>query len=309
MNTRFRTRYPYMEEAGTGAPGGGAAAPAAAPAPAAAAPAPAPTAAPPAPGTGAQGVPWLAADTNTDLVGHAQNKAWKTAADVVQSHRELEKLLGADRAGRTVVIPTDENDAAGWEQVYNRLGRPVNAEGYKLPVPQGQDPAFARAAAAKFHELGVPAKMGEALASWWNGEAMKQAEAAAVLEQQAVETEHTALKKDWGAETEMRTELAKRAAVTLGLDEASIDALQKSAGFTKTLKALAKMGDMLKEHGAEGMGALGSFAMTPEGAKARKAQLMADTEWRKKAMDPKSAEWAELKKLDGILTAAMQQAA
>ncbi len=257
-------------------------------------------------------MPWLQGVPDTDLIAHAQNKGWQTAVDAVKSHRELEKMLGADRAGRTITVPTDENDAAAWGQIYDKLGRPANADGYKLPVPDGHAPEFARAAAAEFHKLGLPAKTGQALATWWNEQVVKQAEGQALLEQQALQAEHDGLRKDWGAEHDMRRELARRAAVALGLDEPAMDALEKATGYSKVLKALAKAGDLMREHGAEGMSGtnLGSFGMTPEGAKARKSQLMADKEWSKKAAsDKNSAEWAELKRLDGIIAASMQNAA
>jgi hypothetical protein len=319
----IRRNYVLMEEAGGGAAGGGAAGAGAGDAGAgagAAAGGAAGAAATGAPGTGAAGVPWLAAGVDTDLIGHAQTKGWQTAVDAVKSHRELEKLLGADRAGRTVTIPTDENDKAGWEQVYNRLGRPATAEAYQLPVPQGGDPAFSRTAAAKFHELGISEKTGKALAEWWNGQAAAQAEAAGLMEQNALADEHKALEKDWGTgpDAVARKELARRAMLEVGkkagLDQtklqSTIDGLEKGVGFSGVLKIMATVGDMMKEHGAEGLGGpVGSFSTTPEGAKARRGQLMADKEWAKKAMDSKSAEWAELKRLDGIIASAMPQAA
>ncbi len=312
MNTRFRTRYPFQEEAGTS---GGASAPAApAPAPgadpAAGAPA-APAPAPAVPGTGQPGPAWLAADTNPELLGHAQNKAWKTAADVVQSHRELEKLLGADRAGRTVTVPADENDAAGWEQVYNRLGRPPAPEAYKLPVPEGHAPEFARAAAGEFHKLGLSERQGQALASWWNAQAQKAQADRAAAEEVALRQEHEALARDWGAEHDARREIARRSALALGqkagLDQGklqtALDTLEKVGGYSTVLKLLATAGDLMREHGAAGIADTvpGSFAMTPEGAKARRSQLMADKEWTAKAIVPNSAQWAELQRLDRII--------
>jgi hypothetical protein len=49
---------------------------------------------------------------------------------------------------------------------------------------------------------------------------------------------------------------------------------------------------------------MGSFGQTPEGAKAKRSQLMADADWRAKAMVPNSAQWAELQKLDKIIASA-----
>jgi hypothetical protein len=291
MNTRFRTRYPFMNQADPGGGGGGAAPTPPGPAAAPAAPAPAP----------ASSHPWLGDNPDAELLGHVQNAGWKSPADAVAGHRNLEKLLGADRAGRTVVLPKDDATPAEWSDFYTKLGRPGTPDDYKLPVPEGADPAFSKAAATWMHEAGIPAKQAQALATKWNEHMATQAQAAAQAEQDALGQEHAALAKDWGNEAPMRRELARRAAQQLGLDEAAIDALEKVGGYSKTMKALAKMGDLMREHGAEGLGEMGSFGMTPEGAKAKRTQLMADKDWRTKAMVNNSAEWAELQKLDRLI--------
>lgn len=265
---------------------------------------------PPAPPTGTpppagHGIAWLPADADAELVGHVQNKGWQSPADAAKAHREAEKLIGADRAGRTLVLPTDENDTAGWGKVFDRLGRPASADAYKIAAPDGQDQTFAKATAAKFHELGVPLKQGQALAAWWNEQAGAMSTQQAAAEQQAWQAEDAQLTTDWGAERTMRTELARRAAVQLGIRPEAVDALQKVSGFSGVMKAFAKVGDMLREHGAEGLSDLGSMGVTPEGAKAKRAQLMADKEWVGKAMVKNSAQWAELQKLDKIIAESM----
>ncbi len=254
--------------------------------------------------TATPAVPWLP-NADADTVGYVQNKAWQSPADVLTGYRNIEKLMGADRAGRTVVLPTTD-DAAEWAPVFDRLGRPSDASGYKLPVPEGSDAAFATAAAGKMHELGLTAKQGQELAAWWNEQAGGMTAAQQQAEQQALEAEHAGLAKDWGNERQARTELARRAAKTLGITEEAMNALEKVSGFSGTMKALAKVGDMLREHGAEGLDEVGSFGMTPEGAKSRRSQLMADKDWGKRAMNPNSAEWAELRKLDTIIAQSMQ---
>lgn len=274
------------------------------PPPGGAPPAPPPPPGSPPPPPAPPSIAWLpGADEET--VGFVQNKAWTGPADVLTGYRNIEKMLGADRAGRTVVLPTEDTPEA-WAQVYDKLGRPTTPDGYKLASTPGADPVFSKAAEAKFHELGITAKQAEGLNKWYaeTGGAMTAAQQA--QEDAALEAEHAALRKDWGSEHDARREVARRAAVHLGLDEKAIDAMEKSSGYAKTLKALAKVGDLLAEHGAEGISTPGSFGMTPEGAKARKSQLMADKEWGKRAMNPASAEWAELKKLDTIIAGAMQ---
>lgn len=257
---------------------------------------------PPAP----HGIAWLPADADAELVGHVQNKGWKSAADAALAHRAAERLIGADRAGRTVTLPADENDQAGWQAVYEKLGRPASAADYKLPVPEGADASFATAAAEQFHKLGIPLKAAQQLTAWWNEKAGAISATQAAAEQAAIDADVAALDKDWGTEKAARIEVARRGAQALGLDANAIEALQKSAGgsFAKTMKALAKVGDMVAESKSDGLDNPGSFSMTPEGAKAKKASLMADQEWSKRASKNGSPEWAELTRLNTIISAA-----
>lgn len=269
----------------------------AAPAAAPAAPAAAPVAAPATPA-----IPWLPADATADLIGHATNAGWKSPADAVKSHLELQKLFGADRHGRTVVVPKDDAAPEEWAAYYGKLGRPQSPEGYGIKPPEGADGSFAQNVATKLHELGISERAGKELAAWYQEFGSAQAKAAEEAQQAALEQEHNALRKDWGAEHDLRRDLAKRAALKLGLDEAAIDAMEKASGFSKTMKALAQIGDMLRETKAEGFSDTpGSFGMTPEGARVKRQQLMADADWRKKAMVPNSREWAELQSMDRIL--------
>jgi len=262
------------------------------------------------------GITWLPADIDAEHLGHVQNKGWKDPADAVRAHRAAEKLIGADRAGRLVEIPP-KDDAPAMAKFFDRLGRPATPADYKLPVPQGQDATFATAVATKFHELGIPLETGQALAAWWNDQAAgltKTQDAAALAAQQA---DDAALAKDWGAERPARTEIARRGfkeiAKRAGLDDAvsaaAIDSIEKAVGLRGTLKMMAIVGDMLGEHGAEGIHLPGSFGMTPEGAAAKRQELMADPGWRAKAMNKDSAEQRELQRLDKILWDAKQRAA
>jgi hypothetical protein len=248
---------------------------------------------------------WLGENPDAELLGHTQVKGWQSPADAVKSHRELEKLFGADKAGRTVTLPAGD-DPAEWAQVFTKLGRPETPDGYKLPAPEGADAGYIKAMAEVMHKHGIPMKAAQAIAEANNAYMATALEAATANQTAALEAEHAQIRKDWGNEYELRRELAKRAAVNLGLDEASIDALEKVGGYGATMKALAKMGDLMREHGAEGLGELGSFGKTPEGAKAERLQLLADADWRKRAMVPNSKEWAHIQKLDGIIAGSNQ---
>lgn len=228
----------------------------------------------------------------------------KAASMALQGHWNAEKMIGADRAGRTVVLPSDDNDVEGWKAVYNKLGRPEQPAQYELKVPEGADPQFAEQASSWMHEAGIPKKAAQHIAEKWNqhmaqaGEAQRQAEEAKLAE------EHKSLEKDWGTgdAAAINREMARRAAQKLGLDEGAIDALQKVSGYSKTMKALAQMGTMLGERPAAGLDAAGGgFALTPEAAKGQRAAAMADKEFVGKAMNPNSQEFKKLQTWDTII--------
>lgn len=273
--------------------------PAAAPA---AAPASAPAAAP------AEPPQWFSGFQDPQLREWVQAAGVKDPESAAAKALSLERMLGADRAGRTVVIPSDD-DPKAWADVHAKLGRPAAPTDYKIPVPDGGDPQFAAAAAGAFHAAGLTAKQAESVSAWWNEHVGKQMAEANAQEAAALKKEHDALQADWGngPAYEQQKELARRAAVSLGLDAASIDALEKVAGFSKVMKAFAKVGKSMGESEAVGMGERQSFAITPEAAKGEKARLMADAEWRAKAQVPNSAQWAQLTRLNEVIAAGMQQ--
>lgn len=272
----------------------------------------APAAAPVAPPVAAPAAPSWHDSLDPGLKTWATGKSYdmsdpaKVATLALNGHMNAEKMLGADRAGRTVVLPPDMNDAEAMGQVYNKLGRPANADGYDIPIPEGADPSFAKAASGWFHESGLTKAQAQNVAKKWNEHVASEVQRQQAAEQLALQEEHRKLEVDWGTgpAAEMQREIARRAVVKLGLDETSIAALEKVVGFSKVMKAFAKVGELTGEAEAVGLGEnSGSFSTTPEAAIARRTQLMADKEWGKRAMNPQSAEWAELTRLNQVIAA------
>lgn len=99
---------------------------------------PSPPASNPSPGQPADGGGWLASLPD-DLRGVAEHKGWKEPADALRSYRHLEEYMGADKAGRGMVLPKDGEDAEGYERIYKALGRPDEAGGYELNSLFGED--------------------------------------------------------------------------------------------------------------------------------------------------------------------------
>lgn len=237
-----------------------------------------------------------------EVKGFVQTKGWKGPADVIGSYQNLEKLLGADKAGRAIVPPKDDAPPEEWAAFYGKLGRPDAADGYKIPVPEGGNPELAKAAAGKFHELGLSAKQAEGLATWWNehmGGTMQQQEA--TFEQQAV-VDMQDLEKEWGDQFEAQSELARRAIREAGLTKEEGQKIERALGLGKAAKVFAFLGKQFAEAPMKGgEGATSSnFGTTPEAAKSRIQQLQRDRDWSAKYLKGDADARAEFERLHKI---------
>lgn len=232
-----------------------------------------------------------------DVKGLAQVKGWKDPADVVSSYANLEKLLGADKAGRGLVLPKDDADPSEWGQVYDKLGRPQSADEYKLPVPEGDTGEFAKLAAGKFHELGLTAKQAEALAGWYNEQAGGiQAKQGEMMAQNA-ERELAELQQAWGKDYDANIEAGRRAARQFEVSEDMLTAIEGSIGTKAMLEMFSKIGKGLGEDSFVNGNQSNAFGMSPEAARVRIGQLKADKEWAGKYLSGNADARAEMERL------------
>ncbi len=144
-------------------------------------PAPEPTPTP----TPAPAASWV--DSLADpLKGVAINKGWKDPGQAVQSYDELSRLFGADKAGRTVMLPGDKATPEELAAFRTKLGVPTDAAGYELKMPEGfPDPEFANLAAPLLLKHDVPKAAGQALIADF-AKIIADAETAHVAEEQKV---------------------------------------------------------------------------------------------------------------------------
>lgn len=223
-------------------------------------------------------LPWLeGADAAT--LGYVKNKGWEKPAQLLDSYQNLEKLLGAERAGNTVILPKPDAPKQEVDAFYNRLGRPADPTGYKIDVPtMNGDPEFAKAAAGWFHELGLSKDQGEKLVGKWNehfGAILKSAETDITMKNQE---QQAALKSAWGSAFDQNKEIAAAARRGLGIDDATLDALDQVLGFDKTMQLFYTIGTKIREpefvdgSGNRSFGA----ALTPGQAQAKIAELKSD---------------------------------
>ena len=232
---------------------------------------------------GASSMDWLG-QTDELTKGYVQNKGWDTPTKAVESYRNLEKLLGADKANNAVVIPKADADAKEWGAVFDRLGRPSAPDGYKVALPEGGNQEFHNASLAKFHELGLTKAQGENLMSWYNEQVSQSSQAMDTERATRFAQEDFAVKQEWGAAYTQNLAQAQQAARGLGLDGDTIDKLSDALGHKATMNLLQRIGSKLTEDtfitpdNPQGFGS----ALTPGQAKAEIQSLMSDRDFTKK---------------------------
>ena len=234
--------------------------------------------------------------------GYIESKGFKDPGAVVTSYQNLEKLMGHDRAGRTVVLPKDETDADAYNAIYDKLGRPADPADYKLAVPEGDQGDFAKMAAGKFHELGLTTKQGQALAEWYNGQVGEMGGAHTAQIEQRRDSDFAQLEKDWGNEFNVRAEVAKRAMSSLGLTPEQGAAMEDAIGVATAAKMFEQMGKMMSEHGAKGFENMGSgkFNSSPEEARHQINALSQDKAWQQRYFAGDAQARADMERLQKI---------
>ncbi len=231
----------------------------------------------------------IAPEVSTSLGELVKAKGWKGPADALLSYQNLEKVFGADKAGRTILAPKSDDDADGWSAIYNRLGRPESPDKYELPVPEGDDGSFAQAVAPVLHELGLTGKQAKGLAEWWNQTSAQRIEAESEGFAVKSEAEYKELQKEWGAAAAQNEELAKRAVLKFskeaGIDETTFDAMERAIGTAKLMKLFHSIGSQFAEGSFVSSDTPTGGAMMPAQAKNKIAGMFADQEFMGRYMN------------------------
>lgn len=206
---------------------------------------------------------------------------FKGVEDLAKSYLHAQKMIGGDK----VVVPGKDATPDDWGRVYDRLGRPENADGYEIPenlLPEGVefDPALTKQYLQKFHESGLSTKQAQQILAA-HGEVVK-----GLLDQQSLDAKiarddgEKELRKDWGRQYETNMELARRAIRDFGdsglESRFTQDVLMSDPAVTKLL---AKVGEHLRGDIGVGVGSSQPSAMTPQSAMEEINRLMLDKDF------------------------------
>lgn len=232
--------------------------------------------------SGAGGGDWITS-LSPDHQAFVTGKQYKGVADIIDSYRNAEKLLGVP-ADRVLKLPGADGKPEDWAPIYDKLGRPKDAAGYGLDalVPKGENGEFMKAAAGKFHELGLSKSQAENLTKWYNEQAAGATTNFAANQAAESQAQQQKLAAEWGQAYDQNVGRAKAAASMLGVnDEKTIDALQSVMGFDGVFKFFNTIAEKIGEDNFPSSESQGSI-MSPEAAKAELANLRNDADFRKK---------------------------
>lgn len=263
-------------------------------------PAPAAPATPetPAAPTPAQSSGDWTASFNDELKGYVQNKGFKDSAAVLESYRNMEKLIGEKE--KIVRVPDRDDDVEGWNAFHKRIGRPEKPEEYKVPFEDKEFGAFAQ---KTFHELGLSAKQGEALAAKLAEH--QNATLSKITEEQTLryQQDDSALKKEWGAAYEQNVGVARKAVANFGMTASQVDALEKALGYKGVMDFAYNLGKKIGEDqfvGSGQGGGTGFGKLSPAAAQERIQSLMKDPSFGKRYLEGDHAAVEEMNRLHGF---------
>lgn len=206
-----------------------------------------------------------------EQTGLVENKGWDGPGAALDSYAELSKMIGKD----TIQFP-GEGDTEAMSKLLSRLGRPDTADGYKLEVPDGANPDFAKAFAGVAHEAGLTQAQVAKTMEWYNGQAATSATAAAEAKTAAGEQALTGLKAEWGAAYEQNVEQGRRAATEFGVDIETLGKIEGALGTADMLKLFADIGAKLGEDTVSGDGGGSSLSLSPAAALQQISELNMD---------------------------------
>jgi hypothetical protein len=176
-------------------------------------------------------------------------KFWRNdKADVeslAKSYQGLEQLLG--KKAQAIVPPNEKSTPEEIAAYRKAIGVPDAPEGYNLKpeqLPEGVvwDESVAKRAAELAHKHNVPAAAMQEFMKFDMERAALMNQAAANMIEQQLESGRAELQKVWGDKMPEKIELARRAAVTAGVDPTS-------QGFVdpQVVKAIVSLAEKLSD--------------------------------------------------------------
>ena len=258
------------------------------------------------PATGSAPAPdlsWLGSDVKPEIQQYVQGKGFKNPAAVVESYMNAEKALSS----RELAIPKPE-DTAGWAKIKAAMGVPESPDKYDLgEVGKSLKPEALQQWGGVFHQLGLSNDQAAKLVAQTTQMAQAQQEAAEAEYIATTEKVAERMKAEYGDKWGAFHDIASRGFSVikeqLKLDDAKIDALERSLGTRELLSLAHMIGEAKVEAGfvsADGQ----HRGMTRDQARHEINKLKGDGEKYKALMNSNhpnhaavQAEWTQLRRI------------
>lgn len=229
---------------------------------------------------GAQGFDWRGA-IPAEYAQDPSLAAIKDFPSLVKGYVSAQSMIGAEK----IAVPAGKNDTPDyWNQVFDKLGRPKDPDGYQINLPSGDKvpkgielnqerlQGFKKLA----HEVGLLPGQVQKLVDWHMGEIMRDYQAFSQGSEKAYEAGLTAMHKRFGGKTDEMVEVANRVLKTFGGSPEEISMVAERYGNDPVITGLlAQIGLSMRESSLV-RGERPSFDLNANDAKARKNDIMAN---------------------------------
>ena len=184
-------------------------------------------------------------------------KAWAEAKglqngsfeNVLGSYHNLEKMVGADRAGRTITLLGDDASPEERDAYFNKLGRPESAAQYSVALPEGvTDDTRLNMMRNKAHELGISdaqfSGLAEADAAYISATVQGVSDKAVISAADA----EAQLRTEWGAAFDLKVAGIDVAAHKLGMSDDQLNGLREAMGPVDAMKFVDNLNTKIGDH-------------------------------------------------------------
>jgi hypothetical protein len=156
----------------------------------------------------------------------------KDIEGLAKSYVHAQKLVGSDK----IPVPNKYATDKDWDAVYEKLGRPKTADGYKFDLPQDKqvDEASLKEFSTQAHKLGLLPSQAQGVVKFYNDITARSLQDADSKALAARETSTKELKQEWGQAFDQKVSQAAT--------------LAKSVGATELLDANLADGTKLGDH-------------------------------------------------------------
>jgi hypothetical protein len=172
----------------------------------------------------------------------------KDISGLAKSYIHAQKMVGADK----IPVPNKYATEDDWNAVYEKLGRPKTADGYKFDLPQDKqvDEMSLKEFSNQAHKLGLLPNQAQGMVKFYNEMTSKSLQDADSKALAARENSTKELKQEWGQAFEQKVSKAANLANSVGAKELLNTNLAdgtKLGDHPVMIKAFAQLADKMGE--------------------------------------------------------------